>query len=122
MSSIGMPLGKKSPKSELHEFYQLHPGNPTFIVKALTMPPAEPLFECILTVPAIGEANGLPEQAFVSQGRNKKMAEHYAAEKALDFLRSKGLIAPALTPMQEHQLPPDLQKQLAGTSTDSTAV
>lgn len=83
------------------------------------MPPAEPLFECVLTVPAIGGANGLPEQAFISHGRNKKIAEHYAAEKALDFLRSKGLIAPALTPMQEHQLPPDLQKQLSGTSTDS---
>lgn len=122
MTSFGMPLGKKSPKSELHEFYQMHPGNPEFAVKALTFPPAEPLFQCDLKCPAIGGAKGLSEQTFVGQGRNKKAAEQYAAELALDFLRTKGLIAPVPMPMAHQELPPDLQRQLVSASTDSTTV
>lgn len=118
-----MPLGQKSPKSELHEFYQMYPGNPQFSVRAVSYPPAEPLFQCDLTCPAIGGPNGLPEQTFVGQGRNKKTAEQYAAEQALGFLRSKGLIAPAPTPMANHELPPDLQRQFAaGASSDTTSV
>ena len=112
MTMIGMPVGKKSPKSELHEFYQLHPGNPTFVIKSLSNPPAEPLFLCTLTCPAIGGPQGLPEQSFTGQGRNKKTAEQYASEKALKFLRDKGLLAPALIEMDPAQLPAELQRQL----------
>lgn len=123
MATFGMPLGKKTPKSELHEFYQMHPGNPVFAVRALSFPPAEPLFQADLTCPAIGGSDGLPEQTFVGQGRTKKTAEQYAAEQALDFLRSKGLIAPALsTTMADQELPADLQRQLVSASTDSTTV
>lgn len=110
---IGMPFGKKSPKSELHEFFQLHPGNPTFDIQPKSNPPAEPLFLCTLTCPAIGGPQGLPEQTFTGQGRNKKTAEQYASEKALDFLRQRGLMAPAIVQMPDQQLPLDLQKQLA---------
>ncbi len=122
MTMIGMPIGKKTPKSELHEFYQLHPGNPTFAIKSMSNPPAEPLFLCTLTCPGIGGPQGLPEQSFTGQGRNKKTAEQYAAEKALGFLRQRGLMAPALVEMAAQQLPPDLQRQLAGTSTQTTTV
>jgi len=90
MTMIGMPIGKKTPKSELHEFYQLHPGNPAFTIKSMSNPPAEPLFLCTLTCPGIGGPQGLPEQSFTGQGRNKKTAEQYAAEKALGFLRQRG--------------------------------
>ncbi|KAA6421519.1 MAG: hypothetical protein FRX49_08463 [Trebouxia sp. A1-2] len=119
---IGMPIGKKTPKSELHEFYQLHPGNPTFAIKSMSNPPAEPLFLCTLTCPGIGGPQGLPEQSFTGQGRNKKTAEQYAAEKALGFLRQRGLMAPVLVEMAAQQLPPDLQRQLAGTSTQPTTL
>ncbi len=119
---IGMPIGKKTPKSELHEFYQLHPGNPAFTIKSMSNPPAEPLFLCTLTCPGIGGPQGLPEQSFTGQGRNKKTAEQYAAEKALGFLRQRGLMAPALVEMAAQQLPPDLQRQLAGTSTQTITV
>lgn len=122
MTMIGMPIGKKTPKSELHEFYQLHPGNPTFAIKSMSNPPAEPLFLCTLTCPGIGGPQGLPEQSFTGQGRNKKTAEQYAAEKALGFLRQRGLMAPALVEMAAQQLPPDLQRQLAGTCTQTTTV
>lgn len=119
---IGMPLGKKSPKSELHEFYQLHPGNPVFKIVSMSNPPAEPLFLCNLTCPAIGGPQGLPEQTFSGQGRNKKTAEQYASEKALDFLRQHGLMPPAMVQMPEQQLPLDLQKQLASTQKDMAPV
>lgn len=119
---IGMPIGKKTPKSELHEFYQLHPGNPAFTIKSMSNPPAEPLFLCTLTCPGIGGPQGLPEQIFTGQGRNKKTAEQYAAEKALGFLRQRGLMAPALVEMAAQQLPPDLQRQLAGTSNQPTTL
>jgi hypothetical protein len=122
MTMIGMPIGKKTPKSELHEFYQLHPGNPTFAIKSMSNPPAEPLFLCTLTCPGIGGPQGLPEQSFTGQGRNKKTAEQYAAEKALGCLRQRGLMAPALVEMAAQQLPPDLQRQLAGTCTQTTTV
>lgn len=112
---MGMPFGKKSPKSELHEFFQLHPGNPVFDIQPKSNPPAEPLFLCTLTCPAIGGPQGLPEQTFTGQGRNKKTAEQYASEKALDFLRQRGLMAPAMIQMPEQQLPLDLQRQLANT-------
>ena len=112
MTMIGMPVGKKSPKSELHEFYQLHPGNPTFVIKSLSNPPAESLFLCTLTCPAIGGPQGLPEQSFTGQGRNKKTAEQYASVKALKFLRDKGLLAPGLIEMDPAQLPAELQRQL----------
>lgn len=112
---MGMPFGKKSPKSELHEFFQLHPGNPVFDIQPKSNPPAEPLFLCTLTCPAIGGPQGLPEQTFTGQGRNKKTAEQYASEKALDFLRQRGLMAPAMIQMPEQQLPLDLQRQLAST-------
>ena len=110
-----MPFGKKSPKSELHEFFQLHPGNPVFDIQSKSNPPAEPLFQCILTCPAIGGPQGLPEQNFTGQGRNKKTAEQYASEKALEFLRQRGLMAPAMVQMPEQKLPLDLQRQLAST-------
>ena len=112
---IGMPFGKKSPKSELHEFFQLHPGNPVFDIQPKSNPPAEPLFLCTLTCPAIGGPQGLPEQTFTGQGRNKKTAEQYASEKALEFLRQRGLMAPAMAQMPEQKLPLDLQRQLAST-------
>ena len=112
---IGMPFGKKSPKSELHEFFQLHPGNPVFDIQPKSNPPAEPLFLCTLTCPAIGGPQGLPEQTFTGQGRNKKTAEQYASEKALEFLRQRGLMAPAIVQMPDQKLPLDLQKQLAST-------
>lgn len=119
-----MPIGKKTPKSELHEFYQLHPGNPSFAITSMSNPPAEPLFSCTLICPAIGgnQGPGLAEQSFTGQGRNKKAAEQYAAEKALSFLRQQGLMAPALVEMDAQQLPPDLQRQLAGNSKDTTSV
>ncbi|KAL0028167.1 hypothetical protein WJX77_011739 [Trebouxia sp. C0004] len=44
------------------------------------------------------------------------------AEKALGFLRQRGLLAPALVEMSAQQLPPDLQRQLAGTSTQTTTL
>ena len=112
---MGIPFGKKSPKSELHEFFQLHPGNPVFDIQPKSNPPAEPLFLCTLTCPAIGGPQGLPEQTFTGQGRNKKTAEQYASEKALEFLRQRGLMAPAMLQMPEQQLPLDLQRQLAST-------
>ena len=112
---MGIPFGKKSPKSELHEFFQLHPGNPVFDIQPKSNPPAEPLFLCTLTCPAIGGPQGLPEQTFTGQGRNKKTAEQYASEKALEFLRQRGLMAPAIVQMPEQKLPLDLQKQLAST-------
>lgn len=112
---IGMPFGKKSPKSELHEFFQLHPGNPVFDIQPKSNPPAEPLFLCTLTCPAIGGPQGLPEQTFTGQGRNKKTAEQYASEKALEFLRQRGLMAPAMVQMPDQKLPLDLQRQLAST-------
>lgn len=83
----------------------------------MSNPPAEPLFLCTLTCPGIGGPNGLPEQTFTGQGRNKKTAEQYAAEKALGYLRQKGLMAPALVEMNQQQLPSDLQRQLAGAET-----
>ena len=121
MTMIGMPVGKKTPKSELHEFYQLHPGNPTFVIKGLSSPPAEPLFLCTLTCPAIGGPQGLAEQSFTGQGRNKKTAEQYAAEKALQSLRNKGLLVPALIEMNPQQLPPDLQRQFTGATSDTVS-
>lgn len=105
MTSMGLPVGVKSPKSELHEFYQLHPGNPTFLIKSMSNPPAEPLFLCTLTCPAIGGPQGLAEQTFTGQGRNKRTAEHYAAEKALKFLRQQGLLPPTFVEMPTSQLP-----------------
>ena len=126
MTMIGMPIGKKTPKSELHEFYQLHPGNPKFEIRSMSNPPAEPLFLCTLTCPAIGGHQDVQEQTFLGQGRNKKTAEQYAAEKALTFLRQRGLMAPALVEMEAQQLPADLQRQLAGSgagnSTGTTPV
>ena len=122
---IGMPFGKKSPKSELHEFYQLHPGNPTFNIQSMSNPPAEPLFLCTLICPAIGitgQSTAVAEQTFSGQGRNKKTAEQYASEKALEHLRQRGLLPPAVPQMPDQQLPLDLQRQLAGTSRDTSPV
>ena len=106
----------KSPKSELHEFFQLHPGGciPTFDTRLHSRPPADPVFRCTLTFLAIAPQS-LPEKIFLGQARKKKTAEQNAAKQALESLRQRGLIAPAMLQRPGQQLPPDLQKQPSST-------
>lgn len=107
-----MSFGEKTPKSELHEFFQLHPGSPTFDTQCKSTSPSDPIFVCKLKRPAIG---ALPAQTFTGEGRSKKMAEHNACKKALEVLRQHVFMAPAVVKMPEQQLPLDLEKQLAST-------
>ncbi|KAL3149814.1 hypothetical protein ABBQ38_013637 [Trebouxia sp. C0009 RCD-2024] len=109
-----MQLGSKTPKSELYEFFQLQPGmrQPTFDTQPQSNPPAVPDYLCKLTCPGI-DTQGLPEKTFTGQARNKKTAEQNAAEQALNFLRQRDLMAPAMSHKPEQQMPHDLQEQLA---------
>lgn len=113
-AATNMQLGSKTPKSELYEFFQLQPGmrQPTFDTQPQSNPPAVPDYLCKLTCPGI-DTQGLPEKTFTGQARNKKTAEQNAAEQALNFLRQRDLMAPAMSHKPEQQMPHDLQEQLA---------
>jgi len=87
--------GPRFPKSVLHEFYQQHSsgGIPVFSIESGPRPPALPSFTCTLTIPAVQTAiSSYDETTFTAWSRSKKSAEHAAAEKALAFLVSKGLL------------------------------
>jgi hypothetical protein len=92
----------KYPKSSLHEFYQLFLGSPRFVVEAVGQGGSEPRFRCKLTCPAVNTPHAsFEETVFVAEARAKKAAEHAASEKALEFIRSKGLL-----PMGQELPPP----------------
>jgi hypothetical protein len=78
---------------------QVHGGTPTFAVEDGPPPPASPRFTCNLVIPAVQTPQGgFSEMHFTAFARSKKGAEHAAAEKALDFIMSMGLLqAPAKT-------------------------
>ena len=87
--------GPLYPKSALHQFYQKHSeaGIPVFSIESGPRPPALPSFTCTLTIPAVHTPlGGFEETKFTAWSRSKKSAEHAAAEKALAFLVSKGLL------------------------------
>lgn len=93
--------GPRFPKSVLHEFYQQNSsvGIPVFSIESGPRPPALPSFTCTLTIPAVQTAiSGYDETTFTAWSRSKKSAEHAAAEKALAFLVSKGLLQPPANP------------------------
>lgn len=64
-----------------------------FSIESGPRPPALPSFTCTLTIPAVQTPMGCFEQTtFTAWSRSKKSAEHAAAEKALAFLVSRGLM------------------------------
>ena len=67
-------------------------GVPTFETERHGGTPDLP-FLCTLTCPAVETPKGSYEECkFRAAGRSKKAAEHAASEKALEFIRSKGLL------------------------------
>ncbi|CAL5225844.1 g8627 [Coccomyxa viridis] len=85
------------PKSALHEFHQVHGGNPVFVIEDGPPPPASPKFTCHLTIPALSTPHGgYEQQSFSAVARAKKAAEHAAAEMALEFITTSGVASPAM--------------------------
>ena len=79
-------------RAALFEFYQRLSGVPTFETERHGGTPDLP-FLCTLTCPAVETPKGSYEECkFRAAGRSKKAAEHAASEKALEFIRSKGLL------------------------------
>ncbi len=82
---------------------QVHGGTPVFVIEDGPPPPASPKFTCHLTIPALATPHGgYEETSFTAVARAKKAAEHAAAEKALEFITTCGLLppaAPAMPPM-----------------------
>ena len=79
-------------RTALFEFYQRLSGVPTFETERHGGTPDLP-FLCTLTCPAVETPKGSYEECkFRAAGRSKKAAEHAASEKALEFIRSKGLL------------------------------
>ncbi len=95
--------GPKYPKSALLEAYQLYGGTPLFDVDHARE--QSPLYTCRLTIPAVHTPKGgFTESCFVATSRSKKGAEHSAAEMALCFIASRGLLpAPINAPARHAQ-------------------
>ena len=86
------PLTCATTRAALFEFYQRLSGVPTFETERHGGTPDLP-FLCTLTCPAVATPKGSYEECkFRAAGRSKKAAEHAASEKALEFIRSKGLL------------------------------
>ncbi|KAK9839235.1 hypothetical protein WJX81_003086 [Elliptochloris bilobata] len=80
------------PKACIFEYYQKLTGVPTFETERHGGTSDLP-FLCTLTCPAVETPKGIYEECkFRAAGRSKKAAEHAASEKALEFIRSKGLL------------------------------
>ena len=90
MASVA--TGWHFPKAAIFEFYQKLNGCPSFETERHGGTPDLP-FLCTLTCPAVETPKGSYEECkFRAAGRSKKAAEHAASEKALEFIRSKGLL------------------------------
>ena len=77
----------------IFEYYQKLTGVPTFETERHAAGSPDLPFLCTLTCPAVQTPKGGYEECvFTAQGRSKKAAEHAASEKALEFIRSKGLL------------------------------
>ena len=87
--------GPRFPKSILHEFFQVHGGNPSFTVDCVS--PTSSEFVCQLTLPPVRTpSGGFGEEQLSGRGRSKKAAEHAAARQAIDFLVALGLMRPPM--------------------------
>jgi len=77
----------------IFEYYQKLTEVPTFETERHAGGSPDLPFLCTLTCPAVQTPKGGYEECvFTAQGRSKKAAEHAASEKALEFIRSKGLL------------------------------
>ncbi len=77
----------------IFEYYQKLTGVPTFETERHAGGSPDLPFLCTLTCPAVQTPKGGYEECvFTAQGRSKKAAEHAASEKALEFIRGKGLL------------------------------
>ena len=86
-------MTQRFPKASLYEFYQRLTGIPTFETERQGGGEPELPFLCTLTCPSVETPKGSYEQCvFRAAGRSKKAAEHAASEKALEFIRSRGLL------------------------------
>eukprot|EP00884_Botryococcus_braunii_P019204 jgi/Botrbrau1/5968/Bobra.0366s0135.4 len=89
---------RKFPKAVLHEFYQVHEGNPVFSVEAHSTG-GPPRFRCTLLCPEVSVGSiTFPQTSFTADARSKKEAEHAASEKALSALRQLGMCTPNMAP------------------------
>lgn len=82
-------LAGKTPKSALHEYFQLQGGKPVFELLPGAPPPETPSFTCKLTIPDVarGRSDGLPSQSvFTGVARTKKGAEHLASDAAMRYI------------------------------------
>lgn len=82
-------LAGKTPKSALHEYFQLQGGKPVFELIAGALPPAPPSFTCKLTIPntASRRTDGVqPQTVFTGVARTKKGAEHLASDAAMRYI------------------------------------
>mmetsp|Transcript_12762 Transcript_12762/g.38457 ORF Transcript_12762/g.38457 Transcript_12762/m.38457 type:complete len:255 (-) Transcript_12762:240-1004(-) len=80
----------KTPKSMLHEYFQLQGGKPEFeLARELPSTPQDgPSFICKLVIPRINIPGGaLTQTEFSGHARTKKAAEHAAADAAMRYIK-----------------------------------